>query len=517
MAIKDLDKKQVSDGGSRVVEPVRQCVEAVEAVYYKGDRLLPEYRSNQLISALGPIWNNTELLRAIDVPVVINESEKTRNEEYRLHAIGRLSNLVVAFPAHLEVVNTTQLIIRQHYVNQNIQGNVAQGIGERYRENCDGKLVAVYPHQRSHAYCFGLFGQSGGGKSTILYSALRLLPKVIHHKEYGVNQVVWIKIDCPRSASLKDTLKLLILTFDDLLGTDYMKEVGNRATLADYANKLHRITRLHQTGLIVLDEMQNALHAVAKNDPLFDFFVNLTNVVGIPVIVSGTPKAAQLFRKTLRSARRISSHGVTNWNGITNDDDWRRFCNQLQKYQWLANAADLSESVRKYLKVLTQGLPGVAVPLFQLAQYAAIYTGAERLSGKIFREVFDEKMASLRPMLDAIRSGNRARMIEYDDLLGDTLHDVVESMETEARRYGYYQAAMEHEKNESAIHAVSRLMLLGVPQEQASSLVDTVQREYPAASSQDLSNEAARRYFIKKGPADSFKSSEPKSTEKISS
>ncbi|CAD6560123.1 ATP-binding protein [Paraburkholderia sabiae] len=497
-------------------QPVRQCVEAVEACYYEGESLLPEYRSNPLISALGPVWDQKSILKALDVPVAFSECERTKTEEYRLHAIGRLSRLVVALPAHLDVVSTIQIIVRQHYIGSEIRDDYAKGLRNRYRASQDGQLSPVYPHRRSHAYCGGVFGLSGGGKSTALESALRLLPKVILHKQYGLSQVVWMKVDCPKSASLKDTLKLVILKFDDLLGTDYTGEVGLRATLADYANKLHCICERHHTGLIVIDEMQNALQAVAKNDPLFDFFVNLTNVVGIPVIVSGTPKAAQLFRKTLRSARRISSQGVTVWNGVRNEDDWERFCNQLQKYQWLADPVPLSESMRKYLYFLTQGLPGIAIPLFQLAQSAAIVSGAERLSRKIVRDVFDEKMASLRPMMTAVRSGNKARMVEYDDLLGDTLDDIVESMEAEARRHGYYEAAMEHDRNESAISAVSRLMLLGVPHEVASSLVCTVQREYPAASSQDLSNEAARRFYQKKAPSESLKKGVKESKEEIS-
>ncbi|SAL05003.1 Transposon Tn7 transposition protein TnsC [Caballeronia calidae] len=515
MTSKKSVTKPMSGETSNQSEPVRQCIEAVEACYYSGDDLLPEYRNNPLISALGPVWDQKSVLKALDVPVAFSESERTKSEEYRMHAVGRLSRLVVALPAHLDVVSTLQIIVRQHYLGNELRDDYAQGIKDRYKLAQDGQLVPIYPHQRSHAYCAGVFGLSGGGKSTALESALRLFPKVVSHKEHGLNQVVWIKVDCPKSASLKDTLKLLILTFDDLLGTDYTREVGLRATLADYANKLHRICRRHHTGLIVIDEMQNALHAVAKNDPLFDFFVNLTNVVGIPVIVSGTPKASQLFRKTLRSARRISSQGVIVWNGMRNEDDWKRFCNQLQKYQWLADPVPLTDSMRKYFYFLTQGLPGIAIPLFQLAQYAAISSGEERLTRKIIRDVFDEKMTSLRPMINAVRSGNKARMAEYDDLLGDTLDDIVDSMEGEAKRHRYYEAAMEHDKNESSISAVSRLLLLGIPQELASSLIDRVQKEYPAASSQELSNEAARRFYQRKSPAVSLKTKSKESKEEI--
>ncbi|WP_241024812.1 ATP-binding protein [Paraburkholderia sp. Ac-20340] len=443
-------------------------------------------------------------MNALSAPIAFSDSECLKSPEYRLHAIGRLSRLVVPLPAQLDVANSAQLIIRQHYVDHNLNDDWTNEIRDRYKMSHDGKLVPIYPHRRTHAYCSGVFGLSGAGKSTTLESALRLFPKVIHHTKFGFNQLVWLKVDVPRGASLKDTLKVILETVDDVLGTKYVKEVGSRATLADHANKLHRVARRHHLGLIVLDEMQNALHAVTKSDPLFDFFVNLTNVVQVPVMVSGTPKAAGLFRKTLRSARRISSHGVITWNGLSDKTDWGRFCNQLQKYQWLSDAQPLTSADRNYLHTLTLGLPGIAIPLFQLSQYAAITNGVERLSRTIFKDVFDEKMASLRPILAAIRSRSKVRMFKYDDILGDTLDDIVESIEEQAKRYGYHEAAMEHDKNESAISAVSRLMLLGVPQDIASALISQVQREYPAATSQQLSNEAARQFYQGKAPSESL-------------
>jgi Holliday junction resolvasome RuvABC DNA-binding subunit len=78
-------------------------------------------------------------------------------------------------------------------------------------------------------------------------------------------------------------------------------------------------------------------------------------------------------------------------------------------------------------------------------------------------------------------------------------------MEAAAKRFGHQELAMENERNESAIDAVSRLLLLGVSQEVASSLVDAVQKEYPTASSQDMSNEAARRFYQVTAPAGSLK------------
>ncbi|MEX3761423.1 ATP-binding protein [Paraburkholderia phenoliruptrix] len=475
-------------------EPVKQCVEAVEAQYYEGD-MLPEHARNPLVSALGPYWKIEDIVRELSVPIPCSTDERSRSKEYRMNAVARLEGLIVGLPSQVEVVSTVHLLIRQHYSQQSIHQNGIDGVKERYRISANGQLAAIYPHERSHAYCAGLFGISGSGKSTVLDSALRLLPKVIHHTRYGVMQVVRIKIDCPRSASLKDTLRLLLATYDDLLGTAYEEEVGSRATVADFANKVHRVARRHFTGLIVLDEIQNALHAAASHDPLFDFFVNFTNVVQVPVLVAGTPRAERLFRKTLRLARRASSGGVINWKGISNERDWDRFCKELSKNQWVSKAVPLSPAERKCLWELTQGLPGVAVPLFQLAQYAAIASGEERLSVRMLVRTFDEKMSSLKPIMRAIRSGKKATMMKYDDVLGDTLSDVVAEMKTEMQHSLFYDAAIQHDRLETGLDAVSSLMLVGIPRETASSMTALVQKHHPNASREELVNEVCIKYY----------------------
>ncbi len=467
---------------------------AIEARYFKGE-LLPEHAENPLITALGPYWTGADIVRELSVPVAFSESERTRSQEYRMHAIARLGNMMVALPAQLDVVTSMHLLIREHYAHQSPLDNGLAGAQDRYSLSSEGKLTAIYPHGRGHAYCGGIFGVSGSGKTTVIDSALRLLPQVILHPDYGLSQVVYIKIDCPRSASLKDTLKLLLETYDDLLGTPYTRELTSKATVADYANKVHRVARRHYTGVFVLDEIQNALHAAAGQDPLFDFFVNFTNIVRVPVIVAGTPRAARLFRRTLRLARRVSSHGITSWQGITNPRDWDRFCDSLSRYQWLKRATTLCESERRCLWTITQGLPGVAVPLFQLAQYAAIQSGRERLSNRIFAQVFDEKMTAVKPMLRAIRSGNKTAMMKYDDILGDTLKDIVTDMKVENQHNLFYEAAIRHDRLETGLNAVSSLMAAGIPQEVASTLVDLIQREYPDATRQQLCHEASLRFY----------------------
>lgn len=198
---------------------------------------------------------------------------------------------------------------------------------------------------------------------------------------------------------------------------------------------------------------------------------------------------------------------MTNWKGITNERDWDRFCKELSKYQWLSKAAPLSAAERKCLWGLTQGLPGLAVPLFQLAQYAAIACGEERLSVRMFVRVFDEKMSSLKPIIRAIRSGKKVAMMKYDDVLGDTLSDVVAEMKTEMQHNLFYDEAIRHDRLETGLDAVSSLMLIGIPRETASSMTALVQKHHPSASREQLIQEVCVKYYGTKSSTLSRKSS----------
>jgi hypothetical protein len=64
-------------------------------------------------------------------------------------------------------------------------------------------------------------------------------------------------------------------SYDRLLGTHYAKEVGHNARL-------------------------NA--AKRRGDAVMDFFVTFSNVVGVPMMLAGTPKALSLFETSFRLA-----------------------------------------------------------------------------------------------------------------------------------------------------------------------------------------------------------------------
>ena len=92
-------------------------------------------------------------------------------------------------------------MIRQGYVSRNINN------GDRHRhlhaafqqQNLQTKVYRYAPPE-STATSMSIIGCSGSGKTTTMNKILRYYPQVIEHKELGLKQIVYLKIDCHMTA-----------------------------------------------------------------------------------------------------------------------------------------------------------------------------------------------------------------------------------------------------------------------------------------------------------------------------
>jgi hypothetical protein len=477
---------------------------AEEASYFDGD-LLPEHKKNPLISCLGPYLSDAEYALRLASPVPYNDHEKSYSREWRMHAISRLQNLVVVRGPNITLASDLHRLIRSHYGEVDIRDNGLLDFQDPFAVDNEGRLVNTCSGRQTHAYCKGIFGLSGTGKTTAVMTALGLWKQVRYHPAYSVAQVVWLKVDCPRSHSLKDVLKTILAAYDKLLGknrTPYLAELSSKATIADYANKVARVARKHFTGMIVLDEVQFAIDAMSGKDSLLDFFVYFSNIVEVPLTFCGTPRAEAMFKKTLYLARRVASGGEQRWMRSTNLEDWSRICKYVGKYQWLKDSAPIDDKLQEHLLFITAGVLGILIPLFQLVQYRAIRyatssetNGAarkERITKELVSDVFHDEMSILGPIVEAIRAENNEHVAGFEDVLEASLGKVKKTLTKSTAEHALYDALLESDRLEAATDAVSRLRAIDVPQERAFELVSEAQEKCPDATAMQLFEEVAK-------------------------
>ncbi|MHA6578653.1 ATP-binding protein [Pseudomonas yamanorum] len=378
-----------------------------------------EFQGNPLIEALPPILSESDAASLISYfPPVVDE-ERQHDKSVRLHCIDRLRSVVQPLPIHLELESAFSSLLRSGYVGRNPMST--DTVRHLHSLSAPGGSNGF----RSTATTFSLVGLSGIGKSTALESILRLYPQTIVHQRYDgrsfvQTQISWLKLDCPFDGSLSGLCRAFFRAVDQAIGQDrYANSYRARNGLPDLIQRMEQVASTYFVGALLIDEIQHLRSArTGGKDNMLNFFVNLINSIGIPVVFIGTNSMISLFSDVLRNARRGCGLGVTEFQRFEKGDPvWRMLVESLWEYQWCREISPLKDELFDVLYDLTQGVTDFLVKLLILGQRFAIQSGEERLTSSTFKRVSDTKMQILKPALSALRSRDPRQLSRFEDLL----------------------------------------------------------------------------------------------------
>jgi hypothetical protein len=390
------------------------------------DQGLPEYNENPLISALPSIMSPVEVAKELTKRPHYKAEELNLPCHIRTHAIHRLTrDFFVPQTNHIVVEQKLSKLIRCSYLNRNPKTATFKRKLNTIRDLVQKQDLTTYIHDEvdSPASSMTIAGISGAGKSTTINLVLNTYQRVIYHPELHMLQVPWIKVDCPYDGSLSDFCLSFFIALGRRLDIDYRaKYASGRPTIGKMMADVADLCLIHAIGLIVIDEFQHMSLAKSGGEKkMINFLVTLVNVVEVSVLLIGTPKALRLFSNEFRQARRASGDGSIVWDRLANDEGWEDFLEELWPYQWLNKIVDRNEQLTNKLYDLSQGVPDIVVKLFCLAQSRAILLAEtqkeEELSPELLDQVFEDEFSIVKPMLDALRSGNRTKIEECNDLI----------------------------------------------------------------------------------------------------
>lgn len=432
-----------------------------EEANYK-EQILSEYSHNPFIEALPPIFDEDDVLDRFMVTPRITEQDKLSETNIRYHVLKRVKNFIQPLPIHFEVERRLSTLIRRGYLARNpLDKTFLERIRLLHQLREDEEEAHKYIDERLHyirstADSLSVIGISGIGKTTAIERLLLLYPQVIKHETYkgqpfNRTQIVWLKIDCPYDGSLSTMCKGFFKAIDDLLGTRYLEKYG-------YLNRVTSTMLLHMTslasmygiGVLVIDEIQHLLHSKNDQEEMLNFFVTLSNTVGVPTVLIGTSKAQQLFKGNFRQARRAASDGAIIWDRMTEDsEEWEFFLETLWELQCLKTRSELTGEVKKTFYEECQGITSVAVNLFILAQERALFDESnenEIITSRVLRKTAKEDMKIIQPMLNAIRKNDLKAMYKYEDIMIN-LDELMINHKQNTEYEGKIQAAMKERQN----------------------------------------------------------------------
>ncbi|WP_312074682.1 hypothetical protein [Acinetobacter variabilis] len=251
-----------------------------------------------------------------------------------------------------------------------------------------------------------------------------------------------------------------------------------------------------------MDEIQHlSVNKSGGEKKMLNFFVTLVNIISLPVVMVGTPKARPIFDADFRSARRAIGFGAVLWEPIKNEknsisphtqqvvkSEWVGFTDTLWKYQWLTKAdLTLSEDIRECWYELSQGIPDIVVKLFVLAQIRAIETGIERITIKLLKTTYEQDMIPIHAMIEALRSRDPARIAQYSDLIIPEVDKKLLYLQEKIRKAHFEKDDVDiYDGNSQAIRMHRLLIELGYQSDLLPNIIKRAFQSYPDTDIQIL-------------------------------
>jgi hypothetical protein len=267
--------------------------------------------------------------------------------------------------------------------------------------------------------CGSLISRSGEGKSRACRRCLMRYQIVVHHDSRAnpllpPKQIVAIIAECPSDRTIPSLVIRIVKAIESVIGEKLPARFtqGNRSTLI---SNVAELCETYWIGLIIIDECQHALRNGAPEGLLMNFLVEMSNTLRIPILYVGTPAALNSIGGQLRQARRMIG---AEWKPFQSDDpQWHRFLDHLWKYQFTKTFTPLDDDLRSAIFEYTQGIPFFAVVLYGWAQRYAIGAAQEEsITVARLKAVYDDLFGPVKPMLEALKSGDPGRIAQFEDL-----------------------------------------------------------------------------------------------------
>ena len=241
-----------------------------------------------------------------------------------------------------------------------------------------------------------ILGVPGCGKTATVCRCLTTMPQVIEHMEYQgqpcyCKQVLWLHVECPSDCSVKTLGFNVMAALDKTVGSKYLQSTkGLRtASASAIATQTKILLTNHHVGLLVIDEIQNAVLTARKNHqekPLLRFLVELTNETMTSIYFVGTPIAEELFVSQEHLKRRTRGIRLAPFRP---DGAYLDFLNKIWPYQYTVQMAELTTSIGNKLYDCSGGIPAYIIKIFGESQAQALIQGRSCIDEKIIQRAVE--------------------------------------------------------------------------------------------------------------------------------
>ncbi|WP_373261868.1 AAA family ATPase [Hungatella hathewayi] len=346
---------------------------------------------NPYIEALPEeLGKETFMKRIASYPPLPYDLSKKKPEERR-HELTVINNIFFPMDYMYNLYDMLYRAILDNYSSKNMIDAIRQI--NLLRQDFNG--TDARNEYSTQSYSGALLGVPGIGKSSSIRRSLSLMPQVIIHTNYNgfsmyQKQIIYLCVECPCDCSVKTLAASIIMAIDQAIGSDYFEDMvkNKRLTSASALAMKVKIACLnHRIGIIVIDEIQNAVITAEKTrqlKPLIKFLVELTNETCVSICFTGTLEAEEIFTSQEHLMRRTRGYRLL---PLKPDKSYYDFLSAIWNYQWVLGRNEIKEKIANAIYDYSGGIPSYIIKIFIEAQVQAIMTGTEQISIETIKRV----------------------------------------------------------------------------------------------------------------------------------
>ena len=241
-----------------------------------------------------------------------------------------------------------------------------------------------------------ILGIPGVGKTSTVRRCLAQLPQVIEHRAFQgqsfyKKQILYLCVECPSDCSIKTLAYSIIAAVDRAIGSDYFQVISHQSRMSASAltTQLKIICINHAIGLIVVDEIQNAISTAEKTrrvKPLVTFLLELLNDTCTGVYFVGTLEADEVFCRHDHLKRRTRGMRLL---PLRPDGTYRRFLETIWQYQFTLHRIALTDQIANKIYDHSGGIPAYIIQIFMEAQAQAIIGSEDVIDAKMVQRAIN--------------------------------------------------------------------------------------------------------------------------------
>lgn len=226
-------------------------------------------QGNPFLEALPGLMGKNEFMERMSSEIRFPYDLEKRSPQERRNYLTELTTWFQPMDYMYTLYDMLYRAMATTYQTKTVVESVRQ-LNEVYMDFRTGRERTL--NYSTQAYSGAVLGAPGIGKTSTIQRCLSTMPQVIIHTKYKeqqfyTKQINYLIVECPSDCSVKTLAFNILSAIDKAIGSEYFTQAGCLKSISSSAltTRLKIICMNHHIGLIVIDEIQNAIQTATRN------------------------------------------------------------------------------------------------------------------------------------------------------------------------------------------------------------------------------------------------------------